>query len=464
MLANQTTTLHPVSIEGHGLHTGQKVTMKFLPAEAHAGISFQRTDLENKPVIPALAEYVKDTSRGTTIEKDGARVMTIEHTMAAIFGLGIDNLLIEIDGEETPIIDGSAAPFAEVLAKAAIVQLDAERQYIELDEVMTFRIPEQETEFIAIPADHFQLSVMIDYQTEVLGTQFAELFDIQKFSEEIAPCRTFVFAHELEHLLEKQLVQGGAVSNAIVFVEKPLEEHTLQKLAKAFNRPDVKVLKQGILDNVSLRFPNEPARHKLLDVIGDLALLGAPLKAHVIAKRPGHLANTQFAGIIRKHHKDKMAGVGAPRVDLNAAPLYDIEKIKGLLPHRPPFLLVDKIMEMSENHVIGVKNVTMNEPFFVGHFPKEAVMPGVLQIEALAQVGGILVLAYVDEPEKYITYFLKIDNVKFRQKVVPGDTLILKNVLLEPIRRGLCLMRGEAYVGDKLVMEATMMAQVIKKG
>jgi UDP-3-O-[3-hydroxymyristoyl] N-acetylglucosamine deacetylase / 3-hydroxyacyl-[acyl-carrier-protein] dehydratase len=463
MSTKQTTTLQPVSINGYGLHTGKKVTMTFMPAVENTGVLFKRTDLENNPEIPALVEYVKDTSRGTTIEKEGVRVMTIEHVMAAIFGLGIDNLEVEIDSEETPILDGSAAPIVDVLSAAGIANLEAERQYIELDEVVTYHSPDLSTEFIAIPSEHFHLSVMIDYKTEVLGTQYAELYNIHKFGEEIAPCRTFVFVHELEQLLDQQLVRGGAVNNAIVFVEKPIGAETLQKLALAFNRPDVKVLKQGILDNVELRFQNEPARHKLLDVIGDLALLGAPLKAHVIAKRPGHLANTTFASIIRKQYKNKLARVGAPKIELNAEPLYDIEQIKRLLPHRPPFLLVDKIMEMSENHVVGIKNVTMNEPFFVGHFPKEAVMPGVLQIEALAQVGGILVLANVEDPEEYITYFLKIDNVKFRHKVVPGDTLILKNILLEPIRRGLCQMRGEAYVGDKLVMEATMMAQVVKK-
>jgi UDP-3-O-[3-hydroxymyristoyl] N-acetylglucosamine deacetylase / 3-hydroxyacyl-[acyl-carrier-protein] dehydratase len=463
MSVKQTTIHKEVAVEGHGLHTGRPVTMKFLPAPANHGISFKRTDLEGEPVVKARVENVVDTSRGTTIGKGDVRVMTVEHVMASAMGLGIDNLLIEISSEEPPILDGSAMPYVNLLSEAGILKLDAERQFIELGQVITYNSEDHKTEYIAIPSDHFHISVMIDYETDVLGTQYAELYNIHKFKEEIAPARTFVFVHELEQLIEMNLVKGGDLSNAIVFVEDIIPEDKLKKLAAFFNKPDVKVLKQGILNNVELQFSNEPARHKLLDAIGDLALLGAPLKAHIIAKRPGHLANTKFASIIQKHHQDKIAHIGPPQVDLNAEPLFNIEQIQAILPHRPPFLLVDKILEMSETHVIGMKNVTMNEPFFVGHFPKEAVMPGVLQIEALAQAGGILILSSVPDPENYITYFLKIDNVKFRQKVVPGDTLVFKNVLLEPIRRGLCIMRGEAYVGSKLVMEATMMAQIVKK-
>lgn len=459
----QTTIQQPVSIQGAGLHSGQVVTMTFRPAEQNTGVVFRRVDLPGEPVVKAEVSNVVDTARGTTIEKNGARVMTIEHAMAALMGLGIDNVLIDIDSVEPPILDGSAMPYMELLSGAGFEKQDADRQYIELGEVIIYNSEDHKTEFIAIPSDHFHLSVMIDYETEVLGTQYAELYNIHKFREEIAPCRTFVFVHELEYLLENNLVKGGDISNAIVFVDKIIPDETLKKLAKVFNRPDVKVLKQGILDNVELKFTNEPARHKLLDVIGDLALLGAPLKAHVIAKRPGHLANTRFAAQIEKHHRDKMARTGPPQVDLSAEPLYNIQQIMNILPHRPPFLLVDKIIEMSDTHVIGMKNVTMNEPFFVGHFPSEPVMPGVLQIEALAQVGGILALSTVPDPENYVTYFLKVDNVKWRSKVVPGDTLIFKNVLLEPIRRGICQMQGEAYVGNKLVMEATMMAQIVKQ-
>ncbi|HRZ42570.1 MAG TPA: bifunctional UDP-3-O-[3-hydroxymyristoyl] N-acetylglucosamine deacetylase/3-hydroxyacyl-ACP dehydratase [Bacteroidales bacterium] len=459
----QTTIQQPVSIRGAGLHSGELVTMTFRPAEQNTGVVFRRVDLAGEPTVKAEVSNVVDTARGTTIEKNGARVMTIEHAMAALAGLGIDNVIVDIDGAEPPILDGSAMPFVELLSGAGCEKLEADRQYIELGEVITYNSDDRKTEFIAIPSDHFHLSVMIDYETEVLGTQYAELYNIHKFREEIAPCRTFVFVHELEYLLENNLVKGGDISNAIVFVEKIIPDETLKKLAKVFNRPDVKVLKQGILDNVELKFNNEPARHKLLDVIGDLALLGAPLKAHVIAKRPGHLANTRFAAQIEKHHHDRIARTGPPQVDLNGEHLYNIQQIMNILPHRPPFLLVDKIIEMSDTHVIGMKNVTMNEPFFVGHFPSEPVMPGVLQIEALAQVGGILALSTVPDPENYVTYFLKVDNVKWRHKVVPGDTLIFKNVLLEPIRRGICQMQGEAYVGNKLVMEATMMAQIVKQ-
>lgn len=459
----QTTIQQPVSIQGAGLHSGQVVTMTFRPADQNTGVVFRRIDLPGEPVVKAEVSNVVDTARGTTIEKNGARVMTIEHAMAALMGLGIDNVLIDIDSVEPPILDGSAMPYMELLSGAGFEKQEADRQYIELGEVIIYNSEDHKTEFIAIPSDHFHLSVMIDYETEVLGTQYAELYNIHKFKEEIAPCRTFVFVHELEYLLDNNLVKGGDISNAIVFVDKIIPDETLKKLAKVFNRPDVKVLKQGILDNVELKFTNEPARHKLLDVIGDLALLGAPLKAHVIAKRPGHLANTRFAAQIEKHHRDKMARTGPPQVDLSADPLYNIQQIMNILPHRPPFLLVDKIIEMSDTHVIGMKNVTMNEPFFVGHFPSEPVMPGVLQIEALAQVGGILALSTVPDPENYVTYFLKVDNVKWRSKVVPGDTLIFKNVLLEPIRRGICQMQGEAYVGNKLVMEATMMAQIVKQ-
>lgn len=452
-----------MTIQGSGLHSGQLVTMTFRPAAENTGISFQRIDLEGSPIIKAIVDNVVDTSRGTTLEKDGARVMTVEHTLAALVGLGIDNVTIDIDGMETPILDGSAMPFVDLLSGAGMVKLEADKHFIELSEVITYNSEDRKTEFIAIPSDHFHLSVMIDYETEVLGTQYAELYNIHKFSEEIAPCRTFVFVHELEYLLDNNLIKGGDISNAIVFVDKIIPDEKLKELALVFNRPDVKVLKQGILDNVELRFTNEPARHKLLDVIGDLGLLGGTLKAHVIAKRPGHMANTRFAGILQKHYLDKNAMTGPPQMDLNAEPLYNIQQIMDILPHRPPFLLIDKILEMSKTHVVGLKNVTMNEPFFVGHFPREALMPGVLQVEALAQVGGILVLSTVENPSDWITYFLKIDNVKFRHKVVPGDTLLFRNVLLEPIRRGLCLMKGEAYVGNKMVMEATMMAQIVKK-
>lgn len=464
MSSKQTTIQKPVTIAGTGLHTGKRVNMKFLPAPENHGVSFQRIDIEGKLKVDAVLENVLDTSRGTTVStKEGTTVMTIEHVMAAIAGLGIDNVLIEIDADETPILDGSSKPYVEALLQAGVVSQNEERDYIEIDNVLTFHSENRNTEYIAVPSDHFQLSVMIDYETEVLNTQYAELYNIDDFKDEIASSRTFVFLHELEELLENDLIKGGDLSNAIVFVDKIIDDDKLKKLAKVFNKPEVKVLEQGILNNVSLKYPNEPARHKLLDIIGDIALLGAPLKAHIIAKRPGHESNVAFGKAIMKQHKERIAQTGPPRIDPNVEPIYDIEQIKKILPHRPPFLLVDKILEISEKHVVGLKNVTMNEPFFVGHFPKEAVMPGVLQIEAMAQTGGILVLSTVDDPENYITYFLKLDNVKWRHKVVPGDTIVFRTLLLEPIRRGLCKMKGEAYVGNKLVSEAIMMAQIVKK-
>jgi len=460
----QSTIKKSVSLQGKGLHTGKEVTISFFPAGAGEGIRFRRSDLEGEPEIPALVENVSDTSRGTTLSDGEARVMTVEHVMAAVAGLGIDNLLIGVDGEEIPIMDGSALPFVEVLQSAGISNLDAPKQYIELSETVYYKSPDGKTEYTALPSEQFRLSVMVDYDSSVIAPQYAELNDIADFSQEIAPCRTFVFLHELEHLVDNNLIKGGDFSNAIVFVDKMIPDAQLKRLADLFDKPDVQVMSQGILNNVELYHPNEPARHKLLDLLGDLALLGGQLKGHVIARCPGHKHNSGFSSLIRKQHQERITFTGPPVVDLTRPPVYDIEQIQKLLPHRPPFLLVDKILELSDVHVVGLKNVTMNEPFFVGHFPKEAVMPGVLQVEALAQTGGILVLSAVEDPEAYITYFLKIDEVRFRQRVVPGDTLIFRCVLTEPVRRGLCRMRGEAYVGKKLVTEALMMAQIVKKG
>jgi UDP-3-O-[3-hydroxymyristoyl] N-acetylglucosamine deacetylase / 3-hydroxyacyl-[acyl-carrier-protein] dehydratase len=464
MTMMQTTIQKAVSLQGKGLHTGKEVTLTFHPAVAGAGIRFQRTDLEGDPVVPALVEYVSDTSRGTTLSDGEVRVMTVEHVMAAVAGLGIDNLLIGIDSEETPIMDGSARPFVEALQGAGISELDVPKEYIELWEPVYYKSPDGKTEYTALPAEEFRLSVMVDYDSAVIAPQYAELTDITGFSKEISPSRTFVFLHELQHLVDNNLIKGGDFSNAIVFVDKMIPEAQLKRLADLFNKPDVQVMSQGILNNIELYHPNEPARHKLLDLMGDLALLGGQLKGHVIARCPGHMHNSGFSALIRKQHQDKVNLTGPPMVDVNQPPVYDIEQIQSLLPHRPPFLLVDKILEISDRHVVGLKNVTMNEPFFVGHFPKEAVMPGVLQVEAMAQSGGILILSGVEDPSEYITYFLKIDEVRFRQRVVPGDTLIFRCVLTEPVRRGLCKMRGEAYVGKTLVAEALMLAQIVKKG
>ncbi|PIE87720.1 MAG: UDP-3-O-[3-hydroxymyristoyl] N-acetylglucosamine deacetylase, partial [Bacteroidetes bacterium] len=415
MTEKQHTISKAVTLSGVGLHTGKLVTMRFLPAQENHGIVFCRTDLAEKPTIKADIDHVIDTSRGTTISNNGVTLMTIEHTLAAIRGLNIDNLLIEIDAEETPIMDGSAKYFIEALKSAGKKELDAPRTYYEIKEVQRYYNAEKEIEIIALPYDGFKVSVMIDFKTNVLGTQNASLNNIQDFEKEIAPCRTFVFLHELEYLLHNNLIKGGDLSNAIVFVNKTVEQQELNRLAHLFNKPTVEIKKEGILNNVDLYFDNEPARHKLLDVIGDTFLIGKPIKGHIIATRPGHAANTEFARILRKQMKADEKSARIPQIDLSQPPQYDINDIKRMLPHRPPFLLVDKIYEVSETHVLGLKNVTMNEAFFMGHFPNEPVMPGVLQVEAMAQAGGILILSTVPDPENYITYFLKLEEIKFRR-------------------------------------------------
>lgn len=461
-MAKQTTIKNPVSVSGVGLHSGNKVTLTFKPADQHSGLVFKRIDIEGQPTVAADLDHVVDTSRGTTIEQNGVRVCTIEHTLAAIAGLSIDNILMEIDSAETPIMDGSSAFFVEALTKAGVVELEAERKTISIQEVIQYNDPSTGIEMMAIPSDHFRVSAMIDYGTRVLGTQNAHLDRIEDFAAEIAPNRTFVFLHELEYLLENNLIKGGDLDNAIVFVNRLISQQELDHLAGIFNKPRVTVLTEGILNNTELRFINEPARHKLLDVVGDLALLGAPLNAHIIVNKPGHFSNIEFARKIRATVK-KANLKKTVTFDLTKPPLYDINAIKKMLPHRPPFLLIDKILEMGKEHIIGLKNVTMNEGFFVGHFPEEPVMPGVLQIEAMAQCGGIFALSAVPDPENYATYFLKIENTRFKNKVIPGDTLIFDIRLASPIRRGLFHMTGTAYVNGKVVMEAELLAQVSKK-
>jgi UDP-3-O-[3-hydroxymyristoyl] N-acetylglucosamine deacetylase/3-hydroxyacyl-[acyl-carrier-protein] dehydratase len=461
MSDKQVTLKKEVSISGIGLHTGVNVTLNFKPAKPNTGFIFKRVDLEGQPEFPALVDYVIDTSRGTTLEYKGARVTTIEHVLAALVGLDIDNVIIEMDHDEAPILDGSSIQYVKKLHEAGFVEQDEDRVYFELDEVINFSDSDRNTEMTIIPDEHRRYSVMIDYDTKVLGTQNAELNCIKDFEKEIAPCRTFVFLHELEFLLDNNLIKGGDLSNAIVFVNKVVSDKELDRLATLFNKPSVKVAKRGILNNLELSFDNEAARHKLLDVIGDLALIGHRVRGRVIAVRPGHPTNVEFAKRIRSYIKKNSSK--APKYDPNKEVVYDINDIKKLLPHRPPFLLVDKILEMTESRVIGLKSVTMNEPFFVGHFPDEPVMPAVMQIEAMAQTGGILVLSQVPDPENYVTYFMKIDNVRLRNKVVPGDTIIFELDLLSPIRRGLCHMGGKAWVGDKVVMEADMLAQIAKK-
>jgi UDP-3-O-[3-hydroxymyristoyl] N-acetylglucosamine deacetylase / 3-hydroxyacyl-[acyl-carrier-protein] dehydratase len=459
MADKQHTIKTAVSVSGTGLHTGLPVNLTFKPAQPDYGIKFCRVDIPEKPVIDAIADYVIDTSRGTTIQYQGVRLVTIEHTLAAIVGLGIDNILIEVDNEEMPIMDGSARFFVDALEKAGLEEQAADRVYFEVRDTISISDPSRNSELILVPEDSYRISVMIDFESRVIGTQYAAISNLSDFKDQISMCRTFVFLHELELLLKNNLVKGGDISNAIVFVDRLMSENELSSLAKHFNRPEIKVQKEGILNNLELHYHNEPARHKLLDVIGDLALVGVPIKGHIIATRPGHLVNTNFAKLIRQQIKELQAKV---KFDIFQKPLYDINDIKRILPHRPPFLLIDKVLELSDKHVVALKNVTMNEPFFVGHFPDEPVMPGVLQIEALAQAGGIFVLASVPDPENYATYFLKIDEVKFRQKVVPGDTLILNLEIISPLRRGICHMRGTAYVGNKVVSEAILMAQVIK--
>ena len=463
MIENQKTIKKEVSICGVGLHTGEKVNLTFKPAPVNFGYKFKRVDLPGQPIVEAIIENVTDTSRGTTIEENGVAVKTIEHVIAALFGLNIDNVLIELDKAEIPIMDGSSKFFVDILSDAEIVEQDATKEYFDLDTTIVFADKDKNVEMIAIPSNHFKISVLIDYNSDVLIPQNATLNNIADFKTDIAGCRTFVFLHELEYLVNNNLIKGGDLNNAIVFVNRVIDNEELSKLAKIFNRPEIKVLNQGILNNLELRFHNEPARHKLLDVIGDLALLGVSLNAHIIATRPGHATNIEFAKEIKKYIKQQRFKKKAPFYEPNTKPLYDINQIKQILPHRPPFLLIDKILELDSKHVVGLKNVTMNESFFVGHFPEEPVMPAVLQIEAMAQAGGIFVLRTVADPENYLTYFLKINNARFKQKVVPGDTLIFHLELMSPIRRGISEMKGTAFVGNKVVMEAELTAQIVRK-
>jgi UDP-3-O-[3-hydroxymyristoyl] N-acetylglucosamine deacetylase/3-hydroxyacyl-[acyl-carrier-protein] dehydratase len=457
----QQTIAEEVTLNGKGLHTGLDVEMTICPAATNHGIKFQRIDLEDQPVIDAVADNVTDTSRGTTIESKGARVSTIEHIMAALFGLGIDNVLVKINAPEVPIMDGSAREHVAALTKAGIVEQDADRWYFEIKEKIVYKT-EDGTEITVLPDSNFSVDVTVDFKSKVLGNQYARLTSIDEFVTEVAPCRTFVFFHELEVLFKHNLIRGGDMENAIVIVENEVSQADLNRIAGLFNKKSVERVREGYLNNLTLRFLNEPARHKMLDLIGDLALVGYPIIGKVYADKPGHSSNTEMAKILRKAAKKSLTKPNAPKYDPKAAPLFDIKAIRKMLPHRPPFLLVDKIISRDETTIVGLKNVTMNEPFFVGHFPDEPVMPGVLIIESMAQCGGILVLGSVSDPELYSTYFLKIDKVKFRDKVVPGDTLIFKLNLIEPIRRGIVIMAAQAFVGDNLVAEGEMTAQVVK--
>jgi UDP-3-O-[3-hydroxymyristoyl] N-acetylglucosamine deacetylase/3-hydroxyacyl-[acyl-carrier-protein] dehydratase len=463
MVEKQCTLKNSISFSGVGLHTGEKVTLEICPAPENHGYKFQRIDLPEQPLIKADIELVVSTERGTTLEFNGARIYTTEHILAALYGCQIDNALIKINAPEIPIMDGSSKPFVDGILKVGFVEQDAEREYFELSENLPWEDIEKGIEFLAIPDINYRLTVMVDYKSPVLGTQHASMYNIGEFKTEIAHCRTFVFLRELEFLATNNLIKGGDLDNAIVLVDRtdiPKEE--LNRLAKLLGKEDLKVEVNtlGVLNTIKLQHENEPARHKLLDIVGDLALLGKPIKAHILAARPGHFGNIEFTKILKAQLK-KQENMG--RVfDLSKPPLYDINAIEKMLPHRFPFLMVDKIMEITENSIIGVKNVTMNEPIFTGHFPGNPIFPGVLQIEAMAQVGGVYALSNIEDPHLYSTYFLKVDNVKFKQKVVPGDTLVFELTLLSPIRRGLVEMRGTAYVNGKVATEADMLAQLIK--
>jgi UDP-3-O-[3-hydroxymyristoyl] N-acetylglucosamine deacetylase / 3-hydroxyacyl-[acyl-carrier-protein] dehydratase len=458
----QHTLLNPVSISGTGLHTGVLVDMKLKPANVGFGYQFQRIDLPGQPIIKADCDLVTDTSRGTTLELNDVKVSTVEHVLAALVGMGVDNCLIEINGPEIPIIDGSSQPFIEMIEEVGVLEQDAAKVWYTIDENIYHYDEEKRVEMVAMPALDYKITTLIDFNSPVLGTQHAQLKTMADFKEEIAPCRTFCFLHELEMLIDNNLVKGGDINNAIVVVDKPVTEEEMARLAKAFKRDKVEVKSEGYLNNLELRFPNEPARHKLLDVVGDLALIGYPIKSHIIANRPGHSSNVEFAKKIKQYIKKNKHTKGIPNYDPNQIPVYTSEKIEKTLPHRYPFLLVDKIIELTDTNIIGIKNVTFNEFFFQGHFPGNPVMPGVLQVEALAQTGGILCINSMKEGD-YDTYFLKIDNCKFKHKVVPGDTMILKMELVEPIRRGICIMHGSVYVGNKLVSEADLTAQIVKR-
>lgn len=459
-MQKQKTLAASFSLKGKGLHTGLDIEITFNPAPENHGYKIKRTDLEGQPVLDALAENVTATQRGTVLSKGGVQVSTIEHAMAALYAFEIDNCLIEVNAPEFPILDGSARYFAEAIQKVGSVEQNAPRDYYIVKHKIEVKDEESGASLIILPDEKFSVNVLISFDSPVLSNQFATMNDLSEFPSELAASRTFVFVREVEMLLNNNLIKGGDLDNAIVIYDQKLPQESLDKLADMMDVPHLGLNELGYINHKPLVFDNEPARHKLLDVIGDVALIGKPIRGRIIATRPGHKINNQFARMIRKDIKQNE--VQAPVYDPNREPVMDINRIRELLPHRYPFLLVDKIIEIGGNYIVGVKNITANEPFFQGHFPQEPVMPGVLQVEAMAQTGGLLVLNSVDEPERYSTYFMKIDGVKFRRKVVPGDTLIFRLELLAPIRRGISTMKGYVFVGDTLVSEAEFMAQIVK--
>lgn len=461
-MSKQHTISNPVSLKGVGIHTGKEVNLTFKPAEENFGYAFCRTDLPEKPIIEANINYVVNTDRGTNLDKNGIKIKTSEHVLAALVGMEIDNILIELDASEPPIMDGSSKYFVEALQKAGIKEQKAIRNEYVVKEVISYYDENTGSDITVIPSNSYEVTTMVDFGTKILGTQNATMKKISQFNTEFANARTFSFLHEIEMLLDNGLIKGGDLNNAIVYVDKELSDETMSKLKKAFNTDKLSVKSNGILDNLNLHYPNEAARHKLLDVVGDLALLGTRIKGKVIANKPGHFVNSMFTKHLSSIIKNEKRNL-APQIDLTKPPIMDVNQIQELLPHRPPFLFIDKILEISDDHVIGLKNVTMNEDFFNGHFPGKPIMPGVLQIEAMAQAGGVLILNTVPDPQNYLTFFAKIDNAKFKYPVVPGDTLIFKCELLSPLRRGICHMRAQAFVDGKLTSEADLMAKIIRK-
>ena len=458
----QHTILKPVSLKGVGIHTGQEVNLTFKPAKENQGYVFCRVDLPEKPLIEANINFVVNTDRGTNLDKNGIKIRTSEHVLAALVGMGIDNILIELDAPEPPIMDGSSKYFVEALKKAGLKKQDTIREEYVVKEPISYYDEDSGSDITIIPSENYEVTAMVDFGTKILGTQNATMKNLSQFNDEFSNARTFSFLHEIEMLLDNGLIKGGDLNNAIVYVDKELSDETMLKLKKAFNKEKLSVQSNGILDNLKLHYPNEAARHKLLDVIGDLALLGIRIRGKVIANKPGHYVNTMFAKHLSSIIKSEKRNL-APQIDWSKPPVMDVNQIKNIIPHRPPFLFLDKILEISKDHIIGLKNVTMNEEFFNGHFPGKPIMPGVLQIEAMAQAGGVLILNTVPDPKNYLTFFAKIDNAKFKTPVVPGDTLIFKCQLLSPLRRGICHMKAQAFVDGKLTSEAELMAKIIKK-